>query len=564
MMKPLRLTRWQMAKMLAAQINRDYPISAKLAILSIVVLFLCVISVLTRPKTLENLLGLPVLRGSKSRKNDLLSIIKEGKQKVKTERPKTSRRPFWNLTLSAFFVTQYPDTPYIVDATELQYVVYPPALFDEIKRLTEKEASVQDFFRTISYGYIGTETDALCKTIAVDLARSIPLKIPSQQKDARIAFDKYVGYCLDYKPIVLFDAMMEIFGSVNASSFVGREIGTGEWPRVVQQLLMSVYFAVRTLSWIPRVLKPIVWPLVFLPALKVQRDMRRILSPVIRRDMEEYERAADRKEVLKPTDDGKLPFTQWLMARYKPSEATRYQLTTDHLLVNVEATIKSATALYSIVLELATRPELQDELRHEVEEVIMVDGRLPSTHLKELRKLDSMMRETSRVNPFALCEFLLFGLEHQAPPHFLQLIAYFLVTLCRKTRRPLQLSSGPMLPAGTILCVDSHRINNSATLFPEPENFHPNRFLSKRAKPGAEHRFQFVSTGPTDPNWGDGTQACPGRFFANSTLKVCLAHLLMNYNVKLGEGQEQPNMVGMPNGILAPDMAVQVFFQSRN
>ncbi|KAH8590071.1 cytochrome P450 [Bisporella sp. PMI_857] len=422
---------------------------------------------------------------------------------------------------------QYPDTPYIIDVTELQYVVYPPALFDEIKRLEEKEASVQDFFRSISYGHLGIETDALCKTIAVDLARSIPFKIPSQQKDARIAFDKYVGYCPNDKPFALFDTMLKISGSINASSFVGREIGTSEWPELVQSLLTSVYFAIKILNWIPSLIKPIIRPVLFLPTFKVQRDLRHMLISAIRRDMEEYDRAANRKDVLKPTEDGKLPFTQWLTSRYQPSQATQYQLTTDLLLVNIESTLKSAIALYSIVLELARRPQLQDELRREVEEVSMLDGQLPSTHLKELRKMDSMMRETSRVNPFSL------------------------FTLCRKTRRPLQLSLGPLLPAGTIICVDSQRINKSTTMFAEPQKFDPTRFLIRVDR-------------SSDPNWGDGTQACPGRFFANSILKVCLTHLLMNYNLRLGDGQQQLNMVCMPNGVLAPDMGARVFFQSRN
>lgn len=394
----------------------------------------------------------------------------------------------------------------------------------------------------MTYGrwtHIGAESDALWKTIGVDLARSTPVKVPSKQKDARIAFEKYVSYCPDHKPITLFPTMMKIVATTNACSFVGREVGTGEWPEVVQQLPMSVYFAVMTLSWLPRMLKPIFRPLLLLPALKVQRDMRRILDPVIRSDMEEYERAADKKEVLKPKEDGKLPFTQWLMARYKPGEATPYQLATDQILTSFESTVSTAATLYNIVLDLAVRPELQDELRHEVEE-IMVDGRLPSTHLKELKKMDSVMRETFRVNPFAL------------------------FSLYRITRKHVQLSSGPKLPAGTILCVDSHHINNSASLFPSPETFDPYRFLNKRAEPGAEHRFQFVSTGPTDPNWGDGTQACPGRFFANSTIKVCLAHVLLNYNIKLKDGQARPKMVSMPNGIWAPDMEAQVLFQSRD
>nr|A0A7L8UVC5.1 RecName: Full=Cytochrome P450 monooxygenase ffsD; AltName: Full=Cytochalasans biosynthesis cluster protein ffsD [Aspergillus flavipes]QOG08943.1 FfsD [Aspergillus flavipes] len=514
---PLRLTRWQLTKMFAAQVYRDHPVGALLGISLSVVLLLWVISVVTRPKKLEDVLGLPVLGGSRTLKSDFLRIIEEGKQR-------------------------YPDTPYIVNASGLQYVVYPPIFFDEIKRLTEQEASAQDFFHTVTYGqwtHIGAETDALWKTIAVDLARSVPVKVPSKQKDARIAFDKYVGYCPESKPVTIFDTMMKIVATTNACSFVGREVGTGEWPQVVQQLPMSVYFAVMTLSIVPRIFRPVLLPIVLIPALLVQRKMRKILAPGIRQDMEEYERAADRKELLKPTEDGKLPFTQWLMARYKPGEATAHQLATDHLLTSFESTVSTAATLYNMILDLAVRPELQDELRQEVEE-IMVDGKLPATHLKELKKMDSMMRETFRVNPFAL------------------------FSLYRITRKPIQLSSGPKLPAGTILCVDSHHINNSAELFPEPAKFDPYRFLKKREEPGAENRFQFVSTGPTDPNWGDGTQACPGRFFANSTLKVCLAHVLLKYNVSLREGQERPKMVSMPNGIWAPDMAAQVLFQSRD
>ena len=121
-----------------------------------------------------------------------------------------------------------------MNASGLQYVVYPP-VFDEIKHLTEKEASAQDFFRTVTYGcwiHIGTETDALCKAISVDLARSTPVKVPSKQKDARIAFEKYVSYCPDHKPITLFPTMMKIVATTNACSFVGREVGTGEWPKV--------------------------------------------------------------------------------------------------------------------------------------------------------------------------------------------------------------------------------------------------------------------------------------------------------------------------------------------
>ncbi|KAI9708161.1 MAG: hypothetical protein M1820_004115 [Bogoriella megaspora] len=514
---PLRLTRWQITKLFAAQVHRDFPVMAKLVLVLAAVLLFWVASVVTRPKKLERLLKLPVISGSRTVRHDFVDIIEEGHQK-------------------------YPDTPYVVNVAGLQYVVYPGSFFDEIKRLSEQEASAQEFFYQLIYGkwtHVGAETESLWKTIAVDLARSIPIKIPAKQKDARIAFDKFIGYCPQWKGITLFDAFMNIVAMTNACSFVGREVGTGEWAKAVQRLPMATYVAVMSLSWLPRLLRPVFQPLLLLPALIVEWNMRRILKPVIQNDIDDYERALDKKEVLRPKAEGKLPYTQWLISRYKTGEWSPYQLATDHILTSFESTASTSSTLYNIIMDLAVRPDLQDELRREVQEVL-VDGSLPSTHLKELRKMDSVMRETFRVNPFSL------------------------FSLVRITKKPIQLSSGPKLPAGTVICVDSYHINKSGALFPSPEKFDSERFIKKRAEPGAENRFQFVSTGPDSPGWGDGTQACPGRFFANSVIKICLSHILMNYEVKLKDGQERPQSISMPNGIFAPDMAAQVLFKSRD
>lgn len=234
----------------------------------------------------------------------------------------------------------------------------------------------------------------------------MPVKVPSKQKDARIAFDRYIGYCPEYEDVTLFDTMMKIVALTNACSFVGRDIAKGEWSRSVEKLPMLVFVAVMGLSWIPRILHPVLQPLFLLPALWLQWKMRRIITPVIRRDMEEFERASDRQALLKTTEDMPLPYTHWLMSRYKPGEINVHQLATDHLLTSFESTVSTAGTLYNILLNLAVRPDLQEELRQEVQSILDEEGRLPSTHLKELRKMDSAMRETFRVNPFGLCTLL--------------------------------------------------------------------------------------------------------------------------------------------------------------
>ena len=444
----------------------------------------------------------------------------------------------------------------------MQYIVYPASYFDEIKRLPDTQASAQDFFYKVTYGeytHIGTETDAMWKTIGVDLARSVPAKVPAKQQDARIAFEKFVGYAPEWKAVNIFNAFMNIVATTNACSFVGREVGTAEWPQAVQRLPMAVYVAVLTLSWIPRVLRPIFKPLLFIPALRIQKGMRNILKPVIQKDMLDYESAPDKREILKVRDEAKLPFTAWLMSRYKPAEATEYQLATDYLVTAFESTVSTAVTLYNIVADLAVSPELQEELREELNE-ILTDGKLPATNLKELKKMDSVMRETFRMNPFALCTCMsVFNSQRYRSANALG----YVVSLYRVTRQPIKLSKGPTIPAGTILCVDSHHINASPTLFPSPEKYDPHRFLKKRSLTGAENRHQFVSTGPEDPNWGDGNQACPGRFFANSTIKVCLTHVLMNYDLKMRDGEGRAKPTTMPNGSWAPDMNAHVLFKSR-
>lgn len=214
---------------------------------------------------------------------------------------------------------------------------------------------------------------------------------------------RYVGYCPDWKSINLFNAMMKVVALTNGASFVGRDVSGGRWHELVAQLPMAVYFAVMFLSWTPRLLQPFLEPLFMLPHYKVQREMRNILEPIIRQDLNEWNKTDNKRELLKVKEGERLPYHKWLISRYGPGEATPRQLATDQIVTAFESTVSTALTLYHILLDLAIRPELQDELRQEIAENT-IDGQLPPTTLKELRKMDSVMRESFRVSPFALCK----------------------------------------------------------------------------------------------------------------------------------------------------------------
>lgn len=130
--------------------------------------------------------------------------------------------------------------------------------------------------------------------------------------------------------------------------------------------------------------------------------------------------------------------------------------------------------------------------------------------------------------------------------------------------QPLKLSIGPELPAGTNICVDAYHINFDQDLWKDPEKFDGLRHYRARQLPGKENSFKFANLGRDSPGWGDGPQACPGRMYADNTLKIILTHLLTNYEFKLRPGEGKPRKGTMPNGSMYPDIRAKVLFKSRS
>jgi cytochrome P450 len=64
-------------------------------------------------------------------------------------------------------------------------------------------------------------------------------------------------------------------------------------------------------------------------------------------------------------------------------------------------------------------------------------------------------------------------------------------------------------------------------------------------------------------HFGVGRHACPGRFFAGSAIKIILSHFLLNYDMKLKDGEERPkSMVLMMSK--TPSLKGEVLFKKRN
>lgn len=93
------------------------------------------------------------------------------------------------------------------------------------------------------------------------------------------------------------------------------------------------------------------------------------------------------------------------------------------------------------------------------------------------------------------------------------------------------------------------------SVYPDPLRFNVERFLRLRQnpdRPGAESKYQFVTTSPEHMGFGHGQHACPGRFFASNEMKIALSFLLLRYDMRF-----VPNPDGSP-GQRPEEMAFEV------
>lgn len=240
--------------------------------------------------------------------------------------------------------------------------------------------------------------------MGTDVVRAIPGLVPTRQEYCAAACDTVLGDCPDWKGITLYAAMQELVTSTTSCVFFGRELGTNPtWISHVGRLPMVVAGPTAVLALFPPIIRPLFKPLLYAPSMYSQFLLKRFMAPILKEDLREYRSSTDKKSLEGPAAKGKLPVTAWLLARYGSKPATEKQvlhrLTNDYLGLSFESTSTTILTIFFIIIELAADPELADLVRKEIKEVAP-DGKLPTTHLNELKIMDSVMRESVRFNPF--------------------------------------------------------------------------------------------------------------------------------------------------------------------
>ncbi|KAL8336215.1 hypothetical protein RB601_000164 [Gaeumannomyces tritici] len=340
-----------------------------------------------------------------------------------------------------------------------------------------------------------------------------------------------------WREVCVYETLRLVVGRVTNRVFIGAPLCRARaLLNAGVAYAQAIPVAAQVLSLLPRMLRPLVAPLVTLPNRRYERAWFRLAVPEVERRL----RALDVNDSGNYKNDETAPatatgdFLDWAIADALISadliQRRPEMLAARVLLVNAAAVHTSAFAITHVLLDLAGAGRDRgaayvDALRREVAAALAAHGGVWSKcALADMPRLDSTFRESQRLNTV-----LAVG--------------------------PLRIVSGPTgvvtpsgvrLPPGYQVGVAAYAMHTDPNIWgPDACEFRPFRFVAddgeySGAVGGARSAEAWATTSARYLSFGAGRNSCPGRFFAAAELKLLLAHILLHYDIEFRE-QRPPN-----------------------
>lgn len=385
--------------------------------------------------------------------------------------------------------------------------------------------------------------------ITTTLTQQIGNLVPDLAEETELSLDALWGTdTARWRDVCVYKTLQQSIGRVTNRIFVGLPVCRDpELVRLGIAYAQDVPFGATLLRFLPRALRPLAAPAITLPNRLHERAYLRVLVPTVERRLREYDErlaaAAARDPEAQKEGGGGGPgpepndLLQWMVRQAKESGDAYLckprTLALRVLVLNFASIHTSSFAMTHAVLDLvSSRGGCVDELRDEVRAVLARHGgRWDKRAVAEMEKLDSVFRESQRVNSFTTV-----GLGR-------------LVVADDGLTTP----DGVHIPKGNSVCVPGYALHHDPDIYPGADEFRPFRFSEKR-RVGTEAkeedgggdkdaarassyisraRQQWATTTNEFLGFGHGRAACPGRFFAATELKLMLAHLILHYDFEM-------------------------------
>ncbi|KAF7368811.1 Cytochrome P450 [Mycena venus] len=393
-------------------------------------------------------------------------------------------------------------------------VLCSPELINDLRKAREEDLSAaRGFGATLAVNYTlgaGFVTNPYHnRVIQTSLTRSTSTRFTDIHDEISTAFQHEIKPSEDWVAVPALQTVLRIVSRTSNRLFVGIELCRNtDYRNLSIEFAEDVIKRARIINLFPDVLKPLVGPMLS-PKPRAMARARRHLVPVIE------ERLRMDNEYGADWDGRPNDMISWLLEHATDDERTVDKLIERILMINFAAIHTTANSFTQALYHLAAAPDYVTPLREELEIAVREDG-WSKAAMGKCIKLDSFLRESQRFNGVSA------------------------INMNRMVTNPagFTFSDGTHLPQGSFMAAATYATHHDDAHYAHAEVFDGFRFARMRAGDGGEGgaesmKFGMVTPDPTFLSFGLGNHACPGRFFAVTTLKVMLAHTFMNYEIKL-------------------------------
>ncbi|XP_001498057.2 cytochrome P450 3A12 isoform X1 [Equus caballus] len=238
---------------------------------------------------------------------------------------------------------------------------------------------------------------------------------------------------------------------------------------------------------------------------------------------------------LKDKQKQQVDFLQLMINSQNSKEMSRYKALSDLELVVQSISFifagyeTTSSSLSFLTYALATHPEVQEKLQEEID--LAFPNKAPPTYdaLLQMDYLDMVLNENLRLFP----------------------IAVRLERVCKKNVK----INGVFIPKGTVVMVPNFLLHRDPEFWPEPEEFHPERFSKKNKDRINPYVYLPFGTGPRN---------CIAMRFAIMNMKLAVVKLLQNFSFKPCEETQIPLKL-CNQGLMEPQkpIVLKVEFRDR-
>ncbi|KAF8575896.1 cytochrome P450 [Ramaria rubella] len=396
-------------------------------------------------------------------------------------------------------------------------VVSGEKLIEELRKAPDEALSLEEALEeTLLTRYLVgptvTSKPYHVNIVRAQLTRNLGSLFPEVRDEIIHAFEDNFPAGDEWTKIPAYASVLQIVARASNRIFVGAPLC-----RDPDYIALNIKFTVdiakarMKLMLVPNFLKPLGGMLITNVPKSIQLGLRHLGSMIEERQRKIDEYGLDYPD--KPND-----FLSWMMDEAEGEERTPERLTNRMLTLNFAAIQTSSTSFTHALFHLAAQPEYIDSIRKEVEAIIAEEG-WTKIAMAKMCKLDSFLKESQRFNGLGA------------------------LTMTRKALKDFTFSDGTHIPKGALVSAASTATHHNEAMYNNSDTFDGFRFSDIREKDGQGMTNQFVATNPDYISFGHGKHACPGRFFAANELKAVMAHLVLNYDIKLeNEGTRPPNM----------------------